>query len=239
MPMNSTLLLIIFSMSFVLSHLVLSGPLRPTLSALLGEKGFLAVFSIIAVVSLTLLIWGYTELPRLSYFWEPRLFLLWIPAILMPFASILLTGAILSKKPKTRDVEPNSFTGANDLDGYTGIYRITRHPVQWSIIIWAVSHLVSNGDRLSVVFFSSFFLLSLCGTIFGDKRKAEQDKEKWLTIAKHTSNIPFLAILGKRNKFLLSELTQIILIGILIFFAIVWFHQYLSGVPVSFLYLDF
>ncbi len=46
--MDAMLLLIIFSMIFVLGHLVLSGPLRSTLSTLLGEKGYLAIFSIIA-----------------------------------------------------------------------------------------------------------------------------------------------------------------------------------------------
>ena len=236
--MDAMLLLIIFSMIFVLGHLVLSGPLRSTLSTLLGEKGYLAIFSIIAIVSLTVLVWGYRELPRYYYFWEPRLFFLWVPALLMPFSCILLTGTILSRNPKTTLVEANSSFQEDGLDSHTGIYRITRHPIQWSIIIWAVSHLVSNGDRSSVVFFSSFLVLSLFGTVFSDRRKAQRNNEKWLPIANHTSNIPFLAILERRNRFLLSELTPMILIGILFFFTIVWLHEYLSGVPISFLYFE-
>ncbi|MBN33412.1 MAG: hypothetical protein CMM46_01300 [Rhodospirillaceae bacterium] len=36
-----------------------------------------------------------------------------------------------------------------------GIFSITRHPLLWGIALWALAHLIANGDVASLLFFAS------------------------------------------------------------------------------------
>ena len=47
----------------------------------------------------------------------------------------------------------------------TGVVCITRHPVQWAIVLWGIGHVTANGDIASIIFFSIFVLLSGTGSI--------------------------------------------------------------------------
>jgi len=42
--------------------------------------------------------------------------------------------------------------------------RITRHPFLWGAAIWALGHLLVNGDAVSIILFGSILVLSLFGT---------------------------------------------------------------------------
>ena len=57
---------------FVGTHLGISSTgLRSRLVATLGERGYLVLYSLIAIGTLSYLIWLYNELPRYDYFWLP------------------------------------------------------------------------------------------------------------------------------------------------------------------------
>ena len=57
---------------FVGTHLGISSTrLRARLVSAVGERGFLLLYSLIAIATLSYLIWLYNELPRYDYFWMP------------------------------------------------------------------------------------------------------------------------------------------------------------------------
>ncbi|MCH8142825.1 MAG: hypothetical protein IH908_14640 [Proteobacteria bacterium] len=81
---------------FLATHLgVSSTTLRPMLTDKLGQRGYLGLYSLLAVVTLGHLIWLYNIVPRYDYFWEldPRL----TSADMATTAGIDLTAELLSR----------------------------------------------------------------------------------------------------------------------------------------------
>jgi len=48
---------------------------------------------------------------------------------------------------------------------------ITRHPFLWGIALWALVHLIINGDLASLILFGSLLLLAVGGTLAIDARR--------------------------------------------------------------------
>lgn len=217
---------------FVGTHLGISSTgLRARLVATLGERGYLVLYSLIAIGTLSYLIWLYNELPRYDYFWLPSPELHSLAKGLMPFALILVLGGFLVRNPTMVGAENLLADGAVE-DLAKGVTRITRHPFQWGVLIWAVVHALANGDSVSVVFFSAFAVLAAAGTVAMDRKKARLLGEDWARYARVTSNLPFLAILRGRNRLVVGELWLPALVGLLGYAALAWGHQWVSGVRI-------
>ncbi len=217
---------------FLVTHLGLSStPLRTKLVDVLGERGFIVFYSLLAIATLGYLIWMYGEVPRYGYFWEldPKLY--WAPKILMPIAFVLMLGGFMVRNPTAVGLE-GSFRDPEQKDQLVrGLTRITRHPFQWSVVLWAVSHMVANGDVISVVFFATFAILGLAGGVLIDKKKAATLGDDWQPFADATSNIPFAAIFSGRNKLVMKELYLPVAVGLLGYGLVYWGHAWVSGVP--------
>ncbi len=225
--------LLIAALVLLVTHLGISGTgLRGQLVSRIGEQAYLGVYSVITLASMGYFIWLYGELPRLDYLWFPDPMLYWVPKILMVVACVLLVGGFMVKNPTSVGQEgaldsPESVTAAA-----TGVNRITRHPFQWSVILWAASHLVANGDTVSVVFFTAFILLSGIGSLSLDAKKQATLGEAFTPFAALTSNLPFGAILAGRNKLVLGELLLPLAAGIVVYLGFYFGHEWLSGVGI-------
>jgi uncharacterized membrane protein len=147
----------------------------------------------------------------------------------MPVAMILLLGGFLVRNPTTVGMEGLLRDG--NADGLTrGVTRITRHPFQWAVALWAASHLLANGDRVSVLFFSTFLILGLAGSVLIDRKKAASLGANWQGYAGVTSNLPFAAILSGRNRFVPGELILPVVVGLAGYAAAYYGHPWLAGV---------
>lgn len=223
-------LMLLGSLLFLGTHLgVSSSDLRGRLVALLGERGYLGAYSLVAALTLGYLIWLYSALPRYDYFWLPAPSLYLVPKVVMPLAMIFLLGGFLVRNPTVVGMEgmlsnsdPNTLT--------RGLTRITRHPFQWAVVIWAAVHMVANGDRVSVVFFGTFLVLGLAGGVLIDRKRARRLGPAWTAYAAVTSNVPFAAIVSGRNRLVWSELGLPIVVGLVGYVAAYWAHPWLSGV---------
>ena len=220
--------MMIAALVWVVSHLGISStPLRKTLVGAVGEKGYLGLYSLIALAAFIYLIWTYNSVPRFDYLWMPNPDLYWVSKITMPIAFILLVGGFMVKNPTNVGMSIDSSEQAVDMA--KGVTRITRHPLQWAIVLWAAGHIIANGDVVSVIFFSSFLVLSFLGTFLMDKKKAATMGEGWAAYAQVTSNIPFAAILGGRTKFELKELALPAIVGLVVHVAASYFHESYTG----------
>ena len=217
---------------FVGTHLGISSTgLRTRLVGAVGERGFLVLYSLIAIATLSYLIWLYNELPRYDYFWMPSPERYMAAKILMPIAMTLAVGGFLVKNPTM--VGGDALLQGNDgADLARGVTRITRHPFQWGVLLWSISHLIANGDVSSVVFFSAFGLLAGLGTVAMDRKKALALGENWSAYAQATSNVPFVAVLRGRNRLVISELWLPVLLGLAGYAALAWGHEWVSGVRI-------
>ena len=212
---------------FLGTHLGISSTgLRGMLVRAVGERPYLAIYSIVAAVTIGYLVVTFNSASHAEFLWAPVPALRWTSFLLMPFAFIFLLGGFMTRNPTAVGQEGS----IKQVGEGRGLLRITRHPFQWSVVIWAVAHILANGDTASLIFFGSLGLVSLLGSGFIDRKKAAALGNDWSVLAAATSNVPFAAIVQGRNRLVLSELQAPILAGLAAYALVFWGHRWVSGV---------
>lgn len=220
--------LMLAGLLFVATHLGISSTgLRGWLVSRVGQGAYLGLYSLIAAVTLGFLIFAYNSAPPAELLWAPSVALRWVALLLMPVAMILMLGGFFAPNPTGVGME-GKITSVGDGVGMT---RITRHPLQWSFVLWAVVHVLANGDLRSLVLFAAIGTVSLFGSMLMDRKKAATLGEDWARYAAATSNLPFAAIVSGRNRLVASELVVPVLVGLAGYGLALWGHEWLSGVP--------
>ena len=210
------------TLAFLATHFISSTPLRPALAKAIGEKGYLGAYSLLAFITLGWMIWAYNRTAAEPLWDGLRL----APAILMPFSFILLACGLLSRNP--------TLVGADKLlkspEPARGIIRVTRHPMMWGFILWAVAHILARGELKATVFFGAFLVLAALGALLIDRRKEKTLGEDWQRFAAVTSYFPFLAIAAGRNRLVVKEIgVRNIAIGLALYAVFFWYHPALFG----------
>ncbi|MGD8416837.1 MAG: NnrU family protein [Pseudomonadales bacterium] len=224
--------LLLAGLLFLGTHLgVSSSGIRGRVVAVLGERGYLFFYSVIAVATLAYLIWLYNELPRYDYLWLPSPGLYLTAELIMPAALVLAAGSFMIRSP-TAVGGGALLTTSGGGELARGVGRITRHPFQWGVLLWAVAHVVANGDTNSVIFFASLGAVAGLGTLLMDRRRAATFGEAWRAYAAHTSNVPFLAIVQGRNRLVFGELWLPLIVGGGLYVLLLWGHRWVSGVRI-------
>jgi uncharacterized membrane protein len=215
------------SAAFVASHLGLaSTPSRDRLVARLGEKGFLGFYSLLALLLLGILFVAYRQASHHVYLWLPGPELRHLPMLIMPLAFLLIAGGVLVPNPSA-----TGRAGALDRpDPASGVLRITRHPVMWGVGLWALVHILANGDLASLLFFGGFLLTALGGAWHLDRRMAATEGERWRRFAAVTSFLPFAALLAGRQRWAWAEWRWPAVWGLGLFLLLFGLHPYLFGV---------
>lgn len=211
---------------FVLGHLALSSaPMRGPLVASLGGEGrFSVLYSIVAAIGLGLLVWGYGLAPYVPLY-DPPPWTRWVPNLIVPLAYVLLVMGFTTPSPTTAGMADRASAGPR------GVQRITRHPALWGFALWALSHLGPNGDLRSSLVFLGIAFLAFAGMVHIDMRRGAAPNEAWTRYERETSIMPFVAILGGRQKLVLSELGWWrIALGLLAWAAMLHLHRFVFGV---------
>jgi uncharacterized membrane protein len=103
----------------------------------------------------------------------------------------------------------------------------------WSFALWALVHILGNGDSACLVFFGAFLVTALLGMPSIDAKLAKRAPAAWARLSATTSILPFGAIAEGRNRLVLSEIGWVPpVIGLLAGAALLHLHPYLFGVPV-------
>jgi uncharacterized membrane protein len=227
---QSLLSLAIAGIAFCGSHVVLSSTwLRGSLRDQLGERGFLAVYSLTAAVTFAWFLVAYSHAPILPL-WPRQWWTALFPVTVMPLATVLLIAGYTTPNPTTVGME--RFARADD--PAPGILRVTRHPVMWAIGLWAISHIAANGDLRSLLFFGAFAVLSLGGTVLIDRKKQLALGSNWARLAEVTSNVPFAALVGGRTRLRWRDISLLRVIAGLLLYAVLYRgHAIIAGVPVT------
>ncbi len=93
----------------------------------------------------------------------------------------------------------------------TNIRRILRHPQLLGVTFWGTGHLFSNGELRSVILFGGFIAFSLHTIWASNKRDGE-----WV----------------KREKVPVYMDVITISIGLSVIAAAMYFHEYITGIPI-------
>jgi uncharacterized membrane protein len=189
------------ALSWIALHLVVAGPLRPALAARLGDAGFRGLFSLLSAAALAWLILAYRAAPFVVL-WPPLPGAREIAVVLVLPAFVLLVFSLGATNP--------TLAGADlllkDRLPVQGITRITRHPGLCAFALWAVAHLLANGDLAAVLLFGAILITALNGMVSIDRKRRRTLGIAWDAFAAGTSRIPFAAILAGRNHLQLDEL---------------------------------
>jgi uncharacterized membrane protein len=108
--------------------------LRDALHARLGRPAFMALYSLLSVIGLGLIVWGFGLARPSVGLWNPPEAARWIALAAVPLALILTLAAYLPGMIRAR----------------------LRHPMTLGVLIWALAHLLANGEASSVALFASF-----------------------------------------------------------------------------------
>ncbi|MGL4243102.1 MAG: NnrU family protein [Beijerinckiaceae bacterium] len=117
------------------SFTMLRGP-RAALVGKLGEGGYKGLYTLASLAGFALIIWGYGSYRAGGYVpvWEPPVFMRHIAALLLLPALPLLFSAYAQGFVKAR----------------------LKHPMILAVKLWALAHLLANGDLGSIVLFGAF-----------------------------------------------------------------------------------
>jgi len=159
---------------------------RAALQQKLGEKPYAGVFSLTILAALLLIIFGWkSAIPSAIY--SPPV----APGVLS--SVLVLVGLVLFF--------------ASQMNG--NIKRVLRHPQMAGTILWAVAHLLTNGDSRSITLFGGMAIWALFEIVMINRREGSR------------TNMPSAA-----GKFDLIA----VVVGIVAFAVIGHFHQTLFGV---------
>ena len=189
--------LIAASAFFLLIHFGVSGTrLRDAVVARLGEGRYRAVFALASLVGLVWMSRAYGRAPVVDL-WGQLVGLRPLAFALVLVAFLFVGIGLATPSPTRVGMESKLAQGAGVA---RGIVRITRHPFLWGVALWAIVHLIVNGDLASVIFFGSLLLLALGGSASIDAKRRRTFGDAWNRFAQATSNVPFAAIAAGRNQ---------------------------------------
>jgi uncharacterized membrane protein len=189
--------LIAASVYFLLIHFGVSGTrLRDALIGRLGAGPYRGAFTLASLIGLAWMIYAYRQAPAVPLW---GLLLGFRPAayVLVFIAFLFIVIGLATPNPTTVGKEA---TLAQGPDVARGMVRITRHPFLWGVALWALAHLIVNGDLASLILFGSLLVLALGGTLSIDAKRRRNFGADWARFAKATSGIPFAAIAAGRNR---------------------------------------
>lgn len=179
---------------FLGTHLVTTQrELRAALIARYGASFYKVGYSLLSAVGLVLIVYGFAQYRATGWInvWYPPTGMRHLALALMLPATIIFASAYLR--------------------GY--IWRFLKHPMLVAIKLWALVHLLANGDLGSIILFGSFLAWAVFDRITLKRRE--------------DAGGPPIPFGGVRNDVLA------VIVGIIAYAALVFaFHPAVIGVPV-------
>lgn len=220
---------------FVLIHVGLSATgMRARLVGLIGEAPYRALFSLASLALLIWLIQGYAAMrgdpfdPLNEMVWAPPDLLRWPALVLGWFGVALAIAGLLTPGPTLAGFESRTLAKDNPAHG---VLRITRHPFLWGIALWALAHLMVNGERFALMLFGALGFMVILGARSIDRKGRARNPEAWDRFEDVTSAVPFAAIAQGRNRLSLAEIGWRGVVGAVGSAAILLAHGALFGAP--------
>jgi uncharacterized membrane protein len=120
--------------------------------ASVGEGKWKGLYSVISLIGLVLIVWGYSiSRPEAAFLYEPPVWMKHVTLTLMLFSFVFLG---VSQVPAGR------------------IKAAVRHPMLLAVKIWAFAHLLANGDAASLLLFVALLAWAVIDRISVKRREA-------------------------------------------------------------------
>ena len=164
---------------------------RAALVARLGESTYKLLYSAVALIGLVLIVWGFARYRAAGPIdlWYPPTWTRHV-TVALAWPAIILIVASYSRGR---------------------IYATLKHPFLAGVKLWAVAHLISNGDLGSIILFGSVLAWSVYDRI-SLKRRSDP-------------GAPSIRVGGPRNDVIA------VVVGTLLFLVLGFLHPQFIGVP--------
>lgn len=131
---------------------IVARPMRDGLVASLGGNAWRGIYSVVALAGLLMIIWGFGEARAVApFFYEPPVSMKHLTALLMLFAALAMAVFVV---PAGR------------------MKAVLKHPMLLAVKIWALAHLLANGDLASILLFGGFLIWAVADRISLKRRGA-------------------------------------------------------------------
>lgn len=120
---------------------------RENLAFKLGENRYRGIFALLIVLGLVLIVFGWKSTTPSAVYTPP------VAPGLLPSALVLVALILFF---------------ASQMGGY--LKRVLRHPQMIGTLIWATSHLLTNGDSRSLILFGSLAVWSVLEIVLSNRR---------------------------------------------------------------------
>jgi uncharacterized membrane protein len=216
----ATVSLALATLAFVGTHLALSHPLRTRLVQNLGEQWFALLYSVVAFVTLGWMILAYRETENSYFLWIAPDWAKPVAAVATLLACVLLVGSFFRNPafphPGAKPKMPSAASG---------VFAVTRHPMNMAFILWALAHIALWGALPNLIVAVGILVLALVGSIGQDHKKLNVIGAPWRAWMERTSFVPFGALLSGRAKWsALGKAWPAVLLGLLLWLAVTWLH---------------
>ena len=192
--------LVLAALFFAGIHLGIAGTaIRDRAIGLLGKNGYMAAFAVASLIGLGWLVAAYNRAPYLITWgmlewWKPIVIILMLPATRLVVFGLTTPNPTSVAQEGTLGQPPR------------GIVLVTRHPCLTGVGLWALLHLIGNGDVASLVFFATWAIVALAGTVSIDAKRRRLLGAAWEPFGAQTSIVPFAAIAAGRNQVTAREI---------------------------------
>ena len=224
--MSPTNQLILFLALFLVQHFAMSHPLRASMVAKMGEKGFQATYSILSLLTFIPAIIIYQGIAPGESYWAIGPVIWWLATVLMWLGSVLFVGSFVGNPAL-----PQSGAGQMAAREPRGVFRITRHPMMWGFALWAIVHMMVAPRQEVFILCGALLFLALAGAKGQDKKKQAQLGADWHQWQRATSFVPF-------GKGVVSPGTTWLLAGTAFWLIATYLHP-LAGGPEAGIYAYF
>jgi uncharacterized membrane protein len=181
---------------------IYSEPLRSSLIEKFGIGTFKVVYALLSLLGILFIVNGHDEaLQIITWGWDPPIFTKHINILFMLIASVMLISAYI----------PN-----NHIKGYL------KHPMILSVKVWALAHLIANGEGANIILFGSILIWSVLN--FRAARKRDR-----IQMQTHSDSHPMSTALNKEYS-LVSTLICIISGAVIWCIMLGYLHNILFGV---------
>jgi uncharacterized membrane protein len=208
-------------------HFVVAGPLRLPLVKKLGERLFRGIFSLLSIAGLGWFIVAYRVAPWVPL-WPTNPALGWLAFVLVFLGFLLIVVGVGS-------MNPTDTHGPRMIDGKLPVYgitRVTRHPRLCGVSLWAIAHLLVNGQLAALFMFGALLVTAVNGMVSIDGKRRRTLGALWDEFESRTSRLPFAAILTGRASFELAEFhVWQVAIAVALFAGVFWLHGIVGPSP--------
>ncbi|GAB4519518.1 MAG: NnrU family protein [Parvularculaceae bacterium] len=216
--------------AFLMAHLAPSLPgVRARLVRIMGERAYLASYSILSVILLFWVAAAAIRAPAIML-WPATPTAYWAPIIVMPVAFALIAAGLFEPNPFSVTLSKAQFSIERP-----GVVALTRHPVLLGFALWAAAHIPPNGVFAQLLFFGGMLAFAALGARRLDKKKAAAiGKDAWRELDAHRKSAwrrsGLQALMTRRT--ILGAASGAMLYAAFLF----WWHHVLFGAdPLAFL----